>query len=78
MTKKSWQTEDGHIKESAIKEAQAVIEAVMAECNFWSINIQDDGDARCYPIGTVGRFRGKSLAELYVNRLHEIDGAGMA
>ena len=61
------------LTEAKIKEAQAVIEAVMEECNFWSIDFSDTPWVSCYP-NKACSIHGDDLAELYVNRLHELAG----
>lgn len=68
----TYRTKDGNIKESAIREAQEVIEAVIAELDVPSIEFYRDGN-HCYiSDGDVYGFR--SLVNLYVQRLHKLNG----
>lgn len=78
---KPYRTKDGHIKESAIKEAQAVIEAVMAKTGAYCILMYAPSEHETQGIIELGGFRpnddfnvGHNLDELYINRLHEMAG----
>lgn len=62
------------LTEGKIKEAQEIIEAVMVECGFYSANIFSDGTAACCINDSWHYAAGKSLADVYINRLHELNG----
>lgn len=72
-TLKPYQTKDGHIKESAIKQAQEIIEAVMKECDFSNITFIKALGVAVEPYGK-NKIWADFLSDLYINRLHELSG----
>lgn len=67
------------ITESKIREAQAVIEAVMVACDFDALELECYAHPEPYTMISgnekLGGVRSNpSLADLYINRLHELAG----
>ena len=72
MKKKSYRTKNGHIKESAIREAQEIIQAAINDAKLFTVVFRPEGMIAYRSIYI--QLEGDSLADIYINRLHELDG----